>query len=91
MANLWFEGAAYLHHCLKVEAADDIGTCDNCNFQNEYLERFLSNLLQIIIYFQKLEHRIFREITVSHKYFFPLYSPILQIYFVSKQLNVLPI
>ena len=52
MANLWFEGAAYLHHCLKVEAADDIGTCDNRNFQNEYLERFLSNLLQIIIYFQ---------------------------------------
>ena len=34
----------YLHRCLKIEAADDIGTCDNCNFQNEYLERFMSNL-----------------------------------------------
>ena len=52
MASLWFKGAAYLHYCLKIEAADDIGTRDNCNFQNEYLERFLSNLVQIIIYFQ---------------------------------------
>ena len=52
MVSLWFEGATYLHRCLKIEAADDIGTCDNRNFQNEYLERFLSNLLQIVIYFQ---------------------------------------
>ena len=50
MASLCFEGATYLHCCLKIEAADDIRTCDR-NFQNQYLERFLSNLLQIIIYF----------------------------------------
>ena len=52
MASLWFEGAAYLHRCWKIEAADDIGTHDNCNFQNEYLESFLSNLLWINIYFR---------------------------------------
>ena len=43
--HLCFEGAAYLHRCLKIEAADDIRTHDSHNFQNEYLERFLSNLL----------------------------------------------
>ena len=32
------------HHCLKVETADKIRTCGNHNFQNKYLERFLSNL-----------------------------------------------
>ena len=60
MVSLWFEGAAYLYRCLKIEAADDIGTHDNCNFQNE---RFLSNLLQIIFIFE-IRASNFREITV---------------------------
>ena len=51
MASFHFEEAAYSHRCLKIETADEIRTRANCNFQNEYLERFPNNLLQIIIYF----------------------------------------
>ena len=52
MVSFRFEEAAYSHRCSKIETADKIRTRANRNFQNEYLERFLSNLLQIIIYFQ---------------------------------------
>ena len=52
MASFRFEEAAYSHRSSKIETADEIRTRANRNFQNEYLERFLSNLLQIIIYFQ---------------------------------------
>ena len=49
MASFHFEEAAYSHRCSKIETADEIRTRANRNFQNE---RFLSNLLQIIIYFR---------------------------------------
>ena len=52
MASFRFEEAAYSHRCSKIETADEIRARANRNFQNEYLERFLSNLLQIIIYFR---------------------------------------
>ena len=42
-----FEEAAYSHH-LKIEIADEIRTCGNQNFQNEYLDIILIT----IIYFQ---------------------------------------
>ena len=45
MASFHFEEAAYSHCCSKIETADEIRTCANRNFQNEYLEKFLSNLL----------------------------------------------
>ena len=44
MVSFCFKEAAYSHDCLKVETADKIRTCGNHNFQNKYLERFLSNL-----------------------------------------------
>ena len=59
MVSFRFEEAAYSHHCSKIETADEIRTCANRNFQNEYLERFLTNNYL----FSKLECRIFREIT----------------------------
>ena len=51
--NTFLPPLAYSYRCLKIETADEIGTRANHTFQNEYLERFLSNyLLQIIIYFE---------------------------------------
>ena len=33
----YFEEAAYSYCCSKIETADEIRTCVNHNFQNEYL------------------------------------------------------
>ena len=45
--SCYCEEAAYSYCCSKIETADEIRTCVNRNFQNEYLQRFLSNLLFI--------------------------------------------
>ena len=45
--SFYFEEAAYSYCCSKIETADEIRTCVNRNFQNEYLQRFYNFIFEI--------------------------------------------
>ena len=45
MVSFHFEEAAYLHHCLKIETADEIRTRANHNFQNKIIFNFVLKIM----------------------------------------------